>query len=345
MAHIKERPTSRGTRYDVCWGTRSYTAKTLEEALLARIAVERGDEPARVLPDSTTLAEFWDAWEARWRLGKSAKTIRACVSARESLTDLMPYRLSQLRAATVEDHIATLAQTAPRQAQLSLAHLKRCLRSAQARDHKIDLRILTLKPTSYEAKQIRFLTWAEVENLQAFVDERLNRIVPIAALTGMRKGELYDLTDTRVDLTEGSVTLRKTKTGKPRKVWLSATARRLFREQLVARTPNSRGLVFPTRTGNRLDSRFERGYREAVKHAGLDGATFHSLRHTCASLMIRAGCNPLEIAEQLGHMRGGKPDATMIWQRYGWLYDGATRDAVGRLDSLIREPDVKEETA
>jgi integrase len=59
------------------------------------------------------------------------------------------------------------------------------------------------------------------------------------------------------------------------------------------------------------------------------------LRHTCASLLIAAKANPLEIAEQLGHLRGGKPDPTMIWKRYGWLYEGATKAAVMRLDDLI----------
>ncbi len=345
MAHIQERHTTRGTRYDVKWGNRSYTARSREEALLAQIAVERGDEPARVLPDATTVAGFLDAWEPRWALGKAPKTIEVATNARRHLGELEPLRLSQLSAAQVEDTIAAVAQTAPRAAQQALTHLQRAVRSAQARNHKIDPRILTLKAPVYESRPIRFLDWPEVEALQSFIDQRVNRIVPFAALTGMRKGELFDLTDTRVDLTDGSVTLRKTKTGKPRKVWLSDHARQLLREQLVARTPNAKGLVFATRTGHRLDSRFERGYREAVVHAGLTGATFHSLRHTCAALMIRAECNPLEIAEQLGHMRAGKPDPTMIWQRYGWLYEGATRTAVRRLDDLIRETSDEAEEA
>ena len=54
-----------------------------------------------------------------------------------------------------------------------------------------------------------------------------------------------------------------------------------------------------------------------------------------APASIAAKANPLEIAEQLGHLRGGKPDPTMIWKRYGWLYEGATKTAVLRLDELI----------
>lgn len=343
MAHIKERTTRRGKVFDVCWGTRSFTTRTLEEALLTQIRVERGDEPARELPDALTLAAFLDAFDERWTLGKSLKTLEAGRNARRHLASLGGLRLSQLRAAHVEDEIAAVAAAAPRAAQQALAHLQKALRSAQERGHKIDPRILTLKPPSYESKEIRFLTWPEVVTLARELPTSVHRIVPFAALTGMRKGELFDLTDSRVDLDGGFVTLRVTKTRKPRQVWLSSQALQLLREQLVARTPNQKGLVFPTKTGHRLDSRFEASYREAVKAAGLDGATFHSLRHTCASLMIRAGCNPLEIAEQLGHMRGGKPDATMIWQRYGWLYAGSTQRAVQRLDALIREDAAQEE--
>ena len=349
-AHVKKRQTRRGVSYHVCWRDpdgreRSKVAYTETEATLMRIAVENGDDPERALPDHTTLGEFLDAWEARWSLGKAPKTLLVAKASRATLEALLPFRLSALTAARVEDEIAAIAQTAPRQAQLSLAHLKKCVRSAQARDHTIDPRILTLTPPRYTQKEIRFLDWPEVERLAAQLEPAVYRIVPIGALSGMRKGELRDLTDKQVDLVEGFVTLRKTKTGKPRRVWLSDAARQLFREQLVARHPNAKGLVFPTRTGNRLDSRFERQYRDAVKAAGLDGATFHSLRHTCASLMIRAGCNPLEVAEQLGHMRGGKPDPTMIWKTYGWLYENATKQAVKRLDALIREPLGKADTA
>lgn len=346
MAHIKERTTRRGTKFDVCRGTESRTYPTLETALLAQIAVERGDRwPSnQVLPDSTTVGEFMVEFNQRWKLGKAPKTIEIARNAVANMRSLRDVRLSQVTASMVEDAIAVRADIAPRSAQQALAHLQRAMRSAQDRGHTIDPRILKLKAPVYESREIRFLDWAEVEALQSFVDERVNRIVPFAALTGMRKGELFDLTDTRCDLSDGSVTLRKTKTGKPRKVWLSDHARQLLREQLVARTPNAKGLVFATRTGHRLDSRFERGYREAVQHAGLTGTTFHSLRHTCAALMIRAECNPLEIAEQLGHMRAGKPDPTMIWQRYGWLYRNATQNAVKKLDGLILD-ERQEETA
>ena len=72
-----------------------------------------------------------------------------------------------------------------------------------------------------------------------------------------------------------------------------------------------------------------RVFRPAVKRAGLVGLTFHDLRHTCASLLIATGANPLEVAAQLGHK-----DARLVFQRYGHLYPGAAEAAVQRLDRL-----------
>jgi integrase len=301
MAHVRERRTASGVVYDVRyrvktadgWKERSYTAKRHDEALLAKINIENGLEPTRAMPDQTTLEEYWESWQRRWSIGKRPKTLRAAESARSSLNTLMPSRLADLKRATVEDVVAELARTAPRQAQLALTHLKRCLRDAALRDHTVDQRILTIPSPVHVEKQIRFLTWDEVERIAAYLDPHVHRIVPLAALTGMRRGELYALTDKQIDLAAGTITLRVTKTRRPRKVWLSNEAKKLLREQLLVRTPNKAGLVFTTRRGAPLGSRFESSFRLAVELAGLEGTTFHALRHTCASLLIAAKANPL----------------------------------------------------
>jgi len=91
------------------------------------------------------------------------------------------------------------------------------------------------------------------------------------------------------------------------------------------------GLVFPAPLGSiwQKDNFMSRIFRPAVRRAALDGLTFHDLRHTCASLMIAAGANPLEVAAQLGHK-----DARLVLQRYGHLYPGASAGAAKRLDAV-----------
>jgi integrase len=108
----------------------------------------------------------------------------------------------------------------------------------------------------------------------------------------------FALRDSKVDLEDralvveasayrGRASLTQTRNGR-RRVYLSSVARRTIREQLLARKPNAEGLVFPSPTGCiwQKDNFMSRVFRPAVRRAGLDGLTFHDLRHTCASLMI-----------------------------------------------------------
>jgi integrase len=80
-----------------------------------------------------------------------------------------------------------------------------------------------------------------------------------------------------------------------------------------------------------------RVFRPAVRRTRVDGVTFHDLRHTCASLMIAARANPLEVAAQLGHK-----DARLVLQRYGHLYPGASERAVQALDAITGVSNVGE---
>ena len=63
------------------------------------------------------------------------------------------------------------------------------------------------------------------------------------------------------------------------------------------------GLVFPNRSGKptNADNLYHRGFRPLLEKAGLSGFTFHSLRHTCATLLLSKNVNPKIVSEMLGH--------------------------------------------
>jgi integrase len=44
-----------------------------------------------------------------------------------------------------------------------------------------------------------------------------------------------------------------------------------------------------------------RDFKSLLKKAGLPGFTFHSLRHTCATLLLKKNVNPKIVQEMLGH--------------------------------------------
>lgn len=154
------------------------------------------------------------------------------------------------------------------------------LANAKERGHAVDEAIFRLKAPWPEPRETRFLTWLEVEELAVATVEPYGNLVQLAALTGLRQGELFALRDRSVHLSTmtfsvehgvyaGELVPLKTKAAR-RTVDLSAKAAALLRRQLFARTPNQLGLVFPSSGGRILnDDNFRhRMFALAVRRSG-----------------------------------------------------------------------------
>ena len=61
--------------------------------------------------------------------------------------------------------------------------------------------------------------------------------------------------------------------------------------------------MFPNQVGKPMnaDNLYHRGFKPLLQKAGLSGFTFHSLRHTCATLLVSKNVNPKIVSEMLGH--------------------------------------------
>src|SRR2546430_11566095 len=77
--------------------------------------------------------------------------------------------------------------------QQALQTLKMALKDAERRGQRVDTALFEIKRNRYVSKEPRFLTWEEVLELQSWLPEHVCRIVPIAALTGLRQGEVFEL--------------------------------------------------------------------------------------------------------------------------------------------------------
>jgi integrase len=131
-------------------------------------------------------------------------------------------------------------------------------------------------------------------------------MVMLAAVTGLRQGELFALRDRNVDLDAKTIRVENgTYAGELVPVKTRASRRRvdLSRAQLLARKPNELGLVFPSPEGVILnnDNFRHRVFRPAVRRTKLPGFRFHDLRHTYAALMVAAGAHPKYLQAQMGH--------------------------------------------
>lgn len=151
-----------------------------------------------------------------------------------------------------------------------------------------------------------------------------------AVLTGARVGELTALTWDDVDFVTGRLSIRrsvswaklrgqtgskarfytpKTEAGK-RTIDLAPELVSAMKPWKLACPNGPLNLVFPTAEGTpkHRSTITHRALRPALKAAGLHQVSLHSLRHTCASALILAGTDCLEVAKFLGH---AKPTVTM----------------------------------
>jgi len=76
-----------------------------------------------------------------------------------------------------------------------------------------------------------------------------------------------------------------------------------------------------------LSAAFERLARDA----GMPACTFHTLRHSHASELLRLGVPVHAVAKRLGHRDGG----ALLLKTYAHVTDAVARDAADRIGSLF----------
>jgi integrase len=300
---------------------------------------------ARAEPFAVVAADWLRRFE-HGAAGRVRPREASVASVRESLACLAPLSgqyVEQIRRPQVEDLVASIAETRPRRAQLTLALLKRVLKNAEQRGQVVDRGVYDVRVAAPDERDPILLTWEQLDDLRSWMPEYISRLVPIAALTLCRQGELLALRDTDVDFEGDAIMVTgqakgvgraptKTAAGR-RTVDIGPFAVRLLREQQLARHSNPTGLLFPSPLGHPFDRNLymRRVFKPAARAAGFPALTFHDLRHTGASLMIAAGCHVKVIAEQMGHSDGG----ALVLKRYGHLYKGARRQAALALESHV----------
>jgi integrase len=153
--------------------------------------------------------------------------------------------------------------------------------------------------------KVRFLTLEEETKLMAAARLQswvlLPLLIRLAIVTGLRRGALLGLRWRDVVLTEESahVTVARTKNGDAHISPITPDLADEFRRLKRIRTQDD-DLIFCGKH-RELPHDFRHGFIEACKAAGLQGVTFHTLRHTSCSRLAQAGVDILAIAEHAGH--------------------------------------------
>jgi integrase len=173
------------------------------------------------------------------------------------------------------------------------------------------------------AARVRYLSVAEAQRLIDACDPEFRPLVEAALQTGCRYGELCRLEAQDFNADAGTIAVRKSKTGKPRHVVLAEEGQELFKQLTAGRSGHA--LLFSRPDGEPFgkSNQAER-MREACQRAKIvPRPSFHSLRHTWASLAVMNGVPLLVCAKNLGHR-----DSRMVEQHYGHLAPSYVADAI-----------------
>ncbi len=227
-----------------------------------------------------------------------------------------------------------------------------------ALNRAVRLRLITLNPCAVLTKPrvVRKQTVPlELDQCHRLIaacqGHRLGDAIIVAAMTGLRKGELFALEWSAVNLSESVLVVRRSleetdrlrlkepKTSAGRRVVslgaeaVAALRRRLEKAVDEGFEPGQVPIVFPnTLAGHLRGSNFDRTCWYPIRAAAgiADTFVFHDLRHTQASLMLAAGVDLKVIQKRLGHR-----DFATTANIYSHLLQGAQPEAVDKVDRMM----------
>jgi len=214
--------------------------------------------------------------------------------------------------------------------------------------------------------EISALDETQIVALLACLDQTMvGKVTRLGVYTGMRRGELLGLTWDAVDLEnrvlrvrqslevvgtgkDRAVRLKAPKTEKSRReVALTAGAVELLRSHhaeqselrvLLGGPFGDERLVFPNpRTGEpwKPDT-FSNEFLRAVRASNLPKVTFHGLRHSYASISLRAGTPLKVVSEMLGHTT-----MAITADLYTHVLGDLKAEAADRLDTIFHDAETR----
>jgi integrase len=174
-----------------------------------------------------------------------------------------------------------------------------------------------------ETARVRYLSETECVRLVNACEPAFRNLVRGALLTGCRYSELAALRAADFNADAGIVTVRESKSGKPRHVVLTEEGQRLFATLTAGKLGDDPIFTRPD-GGLWLKSHQMRPMLEACERAKIKPAiSFHVLRHTHGSTLAMRGVPMGVIAEQLGHA-----DTRMTEKHYAHLAPSYVADTI-----------------
>lgn len=158
----------------------------------------------------------------------------------------------------------------------------------------------------YELKPPRILTKVEYRALRDACrdDARISAIVELLLQTGIRIGELANLSLEDLDLPGNKIHIKPYESHPSRSVPLNKAAKDALARYLEERPKTEHKFTFVTKTGNQF---LVRNIRSSIDRyfriAGIEGAKVNDLRHTFIAHQLISGTPLVYVSKLVGHKR------------------------------------------
>lgn len=327
------------------------TKKDAEKALIIELAAI--DNGSYVQPDRTTLGQYVSDFLAGSKTTFSATSWErfesiARVHVIPKLGDVLLQRLTAVhlsKAYGAWREAGLSGQTVIHHHRFIHRILAQALREGRVRQN---VAAVATKPKAAR-REMRSLSGEELAKLLDAADgTRFAPLVTVALASGARRGELLGLKWDDIDFGRGTISIRRSleqtksggvaekapKSGKPRVVQLPQSAIEALHSHRISQARLGPGYVFP---GDKAGSpwtphKVTDGFRALARAAKVAGASFHTLRHTCASQLLAQGVHPKVVQEMLGHST-----IAITMDLYSHVTPSLQAEAAVKLDAVLRQ--------
>ena len=239
------------------------------------------------------------------------------------------YREDRLQKTSYRGKYASKQKVTPATVNREVATLKRIFNLAIREDLATKNPCWKVERLPENNERKRILSQNELDRLVDELPQHAKDIVLTAYFTGMRAGEIFNLTWKKVNLKEGYIQLeaKDTKTKEPRGVYVNEVVLEILNRLNKVRHLNHNNVF--TYEGSPIKS-IKTCLKKACQRAEIEDFRFHDLRHTFNTMMRKAGVPKSVIM----HLTGHKTSA--MFDRYNTIDEEDARDALKKLNEFLK---------